>query len=167
MYQSPLSLLSPILKFLALLAILLPAKASAQVTYCYDSTLKNQSTVCPSVYEPLCGCDGITYRNYCEMYYHNGITDYRSGICEPLAVEFTPNPVFNSMHVTLTLKEPADAFMYIFDLYGRNWYFQQFRSIDKLIFDIETDKFPMGLYFIHAQTDNFSVIKRFIRIPER
>lgn len=167
MYQSPLSLLSPVLKFIALAAMLLPFGASAQTPFCYDSTLKNQSTVCPSVYEPLCGCDGITYRNYCEMYYHHGITNYRSGICEPLAIEFTPNPVRQSMHVTLTLKDPDDAFICIFDLYGRTWYFQQFHTIDKLIFDIETDKFPMGLYFMQGQTNKFTVIKKFIRIADR
>jgi hypothetical protein len=141
-------------------------KLSAQV-YCFDSTVVNQSVTCPSTYEPYCGCDGITYRNYCEMYYHHGIVYYESGICEPMAIEFNPNPVKESIHMTLMLKDEGDAFIYIFDLYGKSWYFRRFNKIEKLIFDIELNKLPAGLYFIHGQTNDFSVIRKFIKVPNR
>ncbi len=37
--------------------------------------------VCPTVVDPVCGCNSVTYGNACEAECH-GITDYTPGICK-------------------------------------------------------------------------------------
>lgn len=50
-----------------------PCKNTAQI----DSTI-----MCPTVYEPVCGCDSITYSNSCVAQYYAGLTSWTFGPCE-------------------------------------------------------------------------------------
>jgi len=47
---------------------------------CIDSTLINNSIYCIEIYEPVCGCDGNTYPNYCYAE-RLGVISYVSGEC--------------------------------------------------------------------------------------
>lgn len=47
---------------------------------CIDSLLINDSIFCIEIYEPVCGCDGFTYPNYCYAA-RSGITFYVKGEC--------------------------------------------------------------------------------------
>ena len=47
---------------------------------CIDSLLINYSTYCITVYDPVCGCDGLTYSNSCFAGI-SGITFYVEGEC--------------------------------------------------------------------------------------
>ena len=47
---------------------------------CIDSILIGNADECIEIYDPVCGCDGITYDNYC-VADSSGITSYVAGEC--------------------------------------------------------------------------------------
>ena len=53
---------------------------SAQSGACIDSNLVGNADECIEIYDPVCGCDGITYDNYC-VADSLGITSYVEGEC--------------------------------------------------------------------------------------
>ena len=48
---------------------------------CIDSSLIDSNSICPTVYEPVCGCDGVTYSNSCDATIRGGVTSYVEGKC--------------------------------------------------------------------------------------
>ena len=47
---------------------------------CIDESLIDNTSACIEIYDPVCGCDGITYDNYC-VADSSGITSYVAGEC--------------------------------------------------------------------------------------
>ena len=48
---------------------------------CIDETKIDELALCIEVYEPVCGCNGITYSNVCYASSVGGVTSFISGPC--------------------------------------------------------------------------------------
>jgi YHS domain-containing protein len=72
---------------------------------CIDSNLIDLSVFCPTVIDPVCGCDSVTYQNACEATSYYGVTSYTPGPCEITGL-FSPSPSSWSI-----FPNPADEFL--------------------------------------------------------
>jgi hypothetical protein len=117
---------------------------------CVDSTLMDPSICCIETYDPVCGCDSITYMNWCMATFYYGIGSYYQGTCVTNSLnalqgkQFTIYP--NPTHGLIYFKSP---------LAGNN--IQIFNSTGALVFNsvinehmtyLDLHFLEKGLYFI-------------------
>ena len=48
---------------------------------CIDDSKIDKLALCIEVYEPVCGCNGITYPNICYASSFGGVTSFINGAC--------------------------------------------------------------------------------------
>ena len=106
--------------FLLGLFLILSGNAGAQ---CFDSTLVQQGYNCPNStndYQPLCGCDGVTYNNSCIAEKTGGLVpgSWTDGPCDDFDYYFTPNTVSFVLEYYYYVKTPGILNIFIYDTMG-------------------------------------------------
>ncbi len=121
---------------------------------------------CYSLYEPVCGCDGNTYRSPCTAVnqYALNAGNYVDGPCADFHYVIEPNLVQYTLPVRMYKKTSGYVKIAIFDLYGK-LYYQSSISIpigrsDKEINDISS--YLPGIYFIEIITDEVRQVTKFM-----
>jgi hypothetical protein len=91
---------------------------------CIDSALIDLQVLCPGIYEPVCGCDSVTYENACVATNHAGVSSFYPGACvtskvsKQLNLPFLlyPNPSMGQITIE---KLPANATIEVLNLMGQ------------------------------------------------
>lgn len=59
-------------------------RVESQVELCVDESLVDPGAICPTVFDPVCGCNGISYSNACEAQALGGVLQWTEGACAAL-----------------------------------------------------------------------------------
>lgn len=117
---------------------------------CVDSTLMDPSICCIDTYDPVCGCDSITYQNWCMATFYYGIGSYYQGACvtnslitglsNPLKIY--PNPSNGQINIEGIDKETSIG---LYNLLG-NLVYSQFAEAYASVLNLQN--LPKGFYLM-------------------
>lgn len=132
---------------------------------CIDSSLINIGVQIPDIYQPVCGCDSVTYQNSSLAIYYHGISNYYEGECVTAAVSnpdvsiitVFPNPAFDFITVDNT-KSPVVTVKLV-QLDGVGFQLLRRSSNKFLIEDIRS-----GMYLLEIIQENGSFSKVKIQV---
>ncbi len=138
------------------------------VLACVDSTLIDLNVLCPGIYEPVCGCDSITYSNSCAAMYHGGVVSYTPGSCESAGiftkwmalVSIQPNPFTSSFSLIFGSQTNATV-----KLYQSNGVVISTQQLETNAMEFYTELLSPGIYFIDVteQSSGRKFSKRIIK----
>ena len=139
---------------------------ACNIATCVDSSLINTDVLCPAVFDPVCGCNGITYSNSCEATNYGGVTSYASGPCitsiqeaEEKTGAIYPNPFSETFRLSVLESEFTHAVIY--DMTGR---VMAHITGNALTQPIDGSSWESGVYVIHLYNglnpiQHFSILK--------
>jgi hypothetical protein len=150
------------MKKLLVVLLFLPILGFGQCLDTLNFPNLNPGTACNPEFIPVCGCDGVTYRNLCHAQYAT-VLQWVDGPCEQVAIDIYPNPVANWLYLTVATKFEANVDIYIFDRNGNIMYSQFLRSVTNQYLTIPTNDLEKGLYFVGAESNGVVQLLKFIR----
>lgn len=164
-FVSPVSVISRI-------ALLIPFLlhgffSSAQ---CKDPNWVTPIYICSEIFQPVCGCDGVTYMNQCQAVNVGGIlfNNYTDGVCPGQDFEFFiyPNPVGSVLKLRMQFNTfGGNATLMISSVWGEVVYRSNIQKFDNqpIYLDIqEAATLRPGMYFFIVYTANQLKVKKFV-----
>jgi hypothetical protein len=140
-------------------------KAQFTQPSCIDSNMVSFNPCFGTTYQPVCGCDNVTYRNEC-LAIAAGIVNfgYVDGPCEFMDFDFNPNPVYTAgqLDIKVICKDVTDINVWIFDAFFRQRYYQVSRQFKDVNLFPDVRNFGNGLYFIVIEAEGVVKVKRLL-----
>ena len=163
------------IRALFLLISCLPFFMKAQlVNPCVDSNRINPFYQCNDPnFDPVCGCNSVTYRNGCEMTNVGGVNypaPGQSGVCpnDLFYYEFYPNPVRNTLNFNMqfTAQQTSPATLQIYNVFGTIVYTQLLNNLADFPTppnSINITGLESGVYVLLVQSQGVNKVSKFIK----
>ena len=120
------------------------------------------------IIEPICGCNGTTYRNQCEAFNVYGVNNWISGVCNGVFLYVSPNPVGPNSPLNIYMSHGENIFgnfdLKIIDLYGKVWQQRIINNINAINIQIEVSTLKSGIYVLYLTSSTKVVqVKKIIK----
>ncbi|MBX7202277.1 MAG: T9SS type A sorting domain-containing protein [Bacteroidia bacterium] len=144
--------------------VFIEGKAQTSGSQCVDTLQVSKDPCHGTIYYPVCGCDGNTYRNECAAR-AEGVLQWNQGPCELFDYDFVPNPMVDQGFIRIFTREQTDVQIWIFDTYYGQRYYYRFPSVYPLVqleTTIDVRGFGNGLYFMVMEAGGTFKVKRLL-----
>jgi hypothetical protein len=130
---------------------------------CQDSTLIVFDSCNEPDYNPVCGCDGVTYRTEC-FARNQGLLSFTQGSCEFMDFDLVPNKVSNigELKIKVVCKDIADINVWIFDMFFHQMYYQVSRQFPDVELYPDIRNFGNGMFFVVVEAAGTVKVKRLL-----
>ncbi len=116
-------------------------------------------------FEPVCGCNNVTYRNQCNAYNNHGVNNFRSGVCSGLFIDVLPNPISNASQLQIGMAFEENMFsnvdVKIIDIYGKVWDQKIINNFNKTDINLDISTLKTGVYILIFQSNNNFITYKF------
>ncbi len=135
---------------------------------CRDPKLIDTTRYCAAVYDPVCGCDSITYQNECVAFYQYGITSWTKGKCftgtrkvDVSSLDFVvyPNPSRGKFYIR-PKNISGEVLFELYNVKGALLRVQTMQAPFEQV--IELGGFPSGIYLARFVTSKAIQTKKII-----